>query len=109
MTSPLARVHELAGAPPSVAAWVELCACVEALGDELPGAIDAIDARLAGWPDALRRAPVGWMLQLDEGGEVPALLLARAAELTSTMVDEIDRVGRSPYLRRLRHLEISDA
>lgn len=110
VSTPSERILELAGAPPSVEAWRELCAILDAPADapaeEIAIDIEAIDAALADWPDALRRAPSGWMCRLAEGDAVPALLLARVAELAYPTLEDIERAGRSPYLRRLRCLEI---
>lgn len=98
-------------APPTAQRWTHLIRCIDALLEVSPNALDleAIEARLSPWPNALRIAPPHWWRQIEDGGEVAPWSLVRALDLSRMMLADsgTQRLAQRPELASLRILNIS--
>lgn len=121
----LARVeHQLAPAPahnplgllealcasPGEGAWWALCRyLLEQPAHAQPGLIDVADTLVAGWPDHVRVAPVGWWESEIAGHPQPLWRLARALDLSGRELDDADVavVAASEALTSITRLDLS--
>jgi len=93
-------------ATPSRESWAALVALSDGLD---PAQLDALDAALLDWPDALRRAPDAWLRAVLATGRQPALLLARVLRFDETFSTRLDsenvaRLARCPDVARVTEL-----
>jgi hypothetical protein len=93
-------LDRLIEALPSEGSWRALC---RALGRARAATIDDVTEQIAGWPDALREAPWGWLRRALSGEDVPALRLARIAVVRRRRAGDaaVERLVASPNVSGL--------
>lgn len=107
--NPLGLLEALCAAP-GEGAWWALCRyLMEQPAAAQPGLIDVADTLVAGWPDHLRVAPVGWWESEMAGHPQPLWRLARALDLSGRELDDADVavVAASAALASITRLDLS--
>ncbi|MGE0041936.1 MAG: protein kinase [Vicinamibacterales bacterium] len=104
---PRALLEALA-AQPGEHAWWAICRHLEG-HPEAERLAEAADALLAGWPDALRRAPLHWWDAVKRGAPHRLWPLARTLDLSGLGIgdEEIEAVVSQPALSTITRLSLA--